>query len=218
MNVIHVLVAEDHALVRAGLKLLLQKLNGVQVVAEVGDGLEAVKLVSSIRPDIVLMDIAMPGLNGLEATARIRRENPSTRVILLSMFGSEDYLRQALDAGASGYLLKGADLEELDKAIHSVSRGDSYLTPAVAKHAIDVIRQRHSGQAGPLERLTPRQREVLQLIAEGHSTKAMADRLNLSVKTVETHRAQLMERLNIHDIAGLVRFAIQVGLIHPTTT
>lgn len=215
---IHVMVAEDHALVRAGLKLLLQKLEGVEVVAEAGDGLDVVKMVPSIRPDIVLMDIAMPGLNGLEATARIRKENPSTRVILLSMFGSEDHLRQALDAGASGYLLKGADLEELGRAIQVVSRGDSYLTPSVAKHTIDILRQRNMGLGGPLDRLTPRQREILQLIAEGHSTKSMADRLGLSVKTVETHRAQLMERLNIHDIAGLVRFAIQVGLIHPTTT
>ncbi len=213
---IDILIADDHALVRAGLKLLLQQIQGIGVVGEAGDGLEVVKLAESIRPDIVLMDIAMPGLNGLEAALRIRKATPSVKVILLSMFGSEDHLRQALDAGASGYLLKGADLEELERAIRAVHRGDTYLTPAVAKHTIDILRQRHAGQSGPLDKLTSRQREILQLIAEGHSTKGMADRLSLSVKTVETHRAQLMERLNIHDIAGLVRFAIQVGLVHPT--
>jgi len=210
----HVLLADDHALVRAGLKLLVQKLPGVEVVGETGDGLEVVKLAQSLQPDIVLMDIAMPGLNGLDAALRIKKASPAVKVILLSMFGSEDHLRQAMDAGASGYLLKGADLEELGRAIQAVRHGDTYLTPAVAKHTIDIIRSRNAGQSGPLDRLTTRQREVLQLIAEGHSTKSMADRLGLSIKTVETHRAQLMERLNIHDVAGLVRFAIQVGLIH----
>ena len=214
---IRILLADDHALVRAGLKLLLQRLQEVDVVGEVGDGLDAVNLAQTLQPDIVLMDIGMPGLNGLEAASRISVESPGVKVVLLSMFGSEDHLRQALLARASGYLLKGADLAELAQAIRAVYRGDTYITPAVAKHTPDIIRQREVGRSGRLERLTSRQREVLQLIAEGYSTKSMADRLSLSVKTVETHRAQLMERLDIHEVAGLVKFAMQVGLIQSTT-
>lgn len=213
---INVVLADDHQLVRAGLKLLLQQLEGVQVIGETGDGLEAVKLVQALRPDIILMDIAMPGLNGLEAAARIRKDIPSTQVILLSMFGSEEYLRQAMESGATGYLLKGADLDELGRAIKAVYVGNTYLTPAVAKHTVEVLEQRLSGHRSPLDRLKSRQREVLQLIAEGYSTKGMAERLSVSVKTIEAHRAQLMERLDIYEVAGLVRFAIQVGLVHPS--
>lgn len=211
---IRLVVAEDHALVRAGMKALLRQLDRIDVVADVGDGSAAVKAVQTSAPDLVLMDIGMPGLNGLDATARIRKESLTTKVILVSMHASEEYLEQALNAGASGYLLKGAELAELDMAIRAVARGETYLTPAVAKYAVDAFRSKTEGTRGPLGRLSPRQREVLQLIAEGHSTKAIASRLDLSVKTVETHRAQLMERLDIHDIAGLVRFAIEAGLIH----
>jgi DNA-binding NarL/FixJ family response regulator len=206
---------EDHGLVRAGMKALLQKIEGTEVVADMGDGLEAVKYVQTDTPDLVLMDIAMPGLNGLDATARILRESPTTRVILLSMHANEEYLQQALQVGASGYLLKGAELAELELAIRTVAKGERYLTPAVAKYAIDAYREKTEGPVGPLAKLSMRQREILQLIAEGHTTKDIAQRLNLSVKTVETHRSQLMERLEIHDVPGLVRFAIGVGLVQP---
>jgi DNA-binding NarL/FixJ family response regulator len=209
------MIVEDHALVRAGMRALLEKIDGIDVVAAVGDGWEAIKAVQADAPDLVLMDIAMPGLNGLDATSRIVKESPATRVILLSMHANEEYLQQALQSGALGYLLKGAELAELELAIKTVSRGESYLTPAVAKYAIEAYREKSEGPTGPLAKLSMRQREILQLIAEGHTTKDIAQRLNVSVKTVETHRAHLMERLEIHDVPGLVRFAVRVGLIQP---
>jgi DNA-binding NarL/FixJ family response regulator len=215
MNPIRILIVEDHALVRAGMKALLQKIEGIEVVADMGDGLEAVKSVQTEAPDLVLMDIAMPGLNGLDATARIVKESPTTRVILLSMHANEEYLRQALQVGASGYLLKGAELAELELALKTVARGEKYLTPAVVKYAIEAYREKSEGPAGPLAKLSLRHREILQLIAEGQTTKDIAQRLSLSAKTVESHRAQLMERLDIHDVPGLVRFAMRVGLIQP---
>lgn len=214
MSDLRVMIVEDHALVRAGMRALLQKINGIEVVADVGDGWEAVKAVQTDTPDLVLMDIAMPGLNGLDATSRIMKESSNTRVILLSMYANEEYLRQALQVGASGYLLKGADLAELELAIRTVERGETYLTPAVAKYAVEAYRNKSGEPSSPLARLSGRQREILQLIAEGCTTKDIAQRLNLSVKTVETHRAQLMERLEIHDVPGLVRLAIRVGLVH----
>ncbi|BFU90525.1 MAG: Oxygen regulatory protein NreC [Nitrospira sp.] len=213
MSPLRVLIAEDHALVRAGMRALLQKIEGIEVVSDVGDGWEAVKSVQTDTPDLVLMDIAMPGLNGLDATSRIVKESPTTRVILLSMHANEEYFQQALEVGASGYLLKGAELAELELALKTVARGETYLAPAVAKYAIKAYREKSDGPSGPLMRLSMRQREILQLIAEGQTTKDIAQRLNLSVKTVETHRSQLMERLDIHDVPGLVRFAMRVGLI-----
>ncbi len=215
MNQLRVVIAEDHALVRAGMRALLQNIDGIEVVSDVGDGWEAIKSVQADAPDLVLMDIAMPGLNGLDATSRIVKESPTTRVILLSMYANEEYFQQALQSGASGYLLKGAELAELELAIRTVGRGETYLTPAVAKYAIQAYRAKPDGASGPLARLSLRQREILQLLAEGHTTKDIAHRLNLSVKTVETHRAQVMERLEIHDVPGLVRFAMRVGLIQP---
>lgn len=213
MSDLRVMIVEDHALVRAGMRALLQKIGGIEVVADVGDGWEAIKAVQANAPDLILMDIAMPGLNGLDATSRIMKESLTTRVILLSMYANEEYLRQALQVGALGYLLKGAELSELELAIRTVSRGETYLTPAVAKYAVDVYRNKSGEPSSPLARLSGRQREILQLIAEGSTTKDIAQRLNLSVKTVETHRAQLMERLEIHDVPGLVRLAIRAGLI-----
>lgn len=215
MSRLRVMIVEDHALVRAGMRALLEKIDGIEVVSAVGDGWEAVKAVQTDAPDLVLMDIAMPELNGLDATSRIVKESPATRVILLSMHANEEYLQQALQSGALGYLLKGAELAELELAIKTVSRGESYLTPAVAKYAIEAYREKSDGPTGPLAKLSMRQREILQLIAEGHTTKDIAQRLNVSVKTVETHRAHLMERLEIHDVPGLVRFAVRVGLIQP---
>ena len=212
MKPIRLLMADDHTLVRAGMRTLLQTLPDVEVVAEASDGREALKLIEQHRPDVVLMDISMPQLNGLEATARVAKEFPQTRVIILSMHASEEYVLQALKAGAVGYLLKESDIAELELAIKSVARGESYLSPAVSKHVISDYVRRTGSETTSLELLTPRQREVLQLIAEGRSTKEIARILNVSVKTVETHRMQLMERLDIHDVAGLVRYALRVGL------
>ena len=215
MKPIRVLLADDHTLVRAGIRSLLENMEGIEVIAEASDGRDALRLVRAHRPDVVLMDIAMPGLNGLEAAARIAKRFPNVRVIILSMHVNEEYVLQALRAGAAGYMVKGADAAELEIAIRAVARGETYLSPMVSKHVVTDYIQRISGETSPLELLTPRQREVLQLIAEGYSTKKIARTLKISVKTVETHRMQLMERLDIHDIAGLVRYAIRVGLVKP---
>jgi DNA-binding NarL/FixJ family response regulator len=212
---IRILVADDHTLVRAGLRALLEKLPEVQVVAEASNGRDALQLVKAHQPDVVLMDIAMPGLNGLEATKRMAKEFPNVRLLILSMHASEEYVWQALSAGAAGYLLKGADPAELALAIKAVSNGETYLSPPISKHVIRDYVQRVGGEATLLERLTSRQREILQLIAEGVTTKEIATTLHISVKTVETHRAQLMERLGIHDVAGLVRYAMKIGLVQP---
>lgn len=220
MAPIRLLLADDHTLVRGGIRALLNELEQVEVIAEANDGREALSLIESHRPDIVLMDIAMSGMNGLEATMRVTRDFPDIRVVILSMHTNEEYVLQALRSGAVGYLLKDAGISELEIAIEAVSRGETYLSPPVSKHVIsDYIRRvgadaREDLDSQPtLERLTMRQREILQLIAEGYTTQEIATLLNISVKTVETHRMQLMDRLDIHDIAGLVRFAIRVGLI-----
>ncbi|HEY4690577.1 MAG TPA: response regulator transcription factor [Anaerolineae bacterium] len=221
MNPIRILLADDHTLVRAGIRALLNGLKGIEVVAECGDGHEALRLIEQQPPDVAMIDISMPGLNGLEVASRVTKQWPDVRVIILSMHATEEYVLQALRAGASGYLLKDAGPSELELAIRAVMRGETYLSPAVSKHVVEEYRRRVSGEAAvsgaepsPFEQLTPRQREILQLIAEGHSTHDIAQRLSISVKTVETHRAQLMERLGIHDIAGLVRYAIRMGLVN----
>lgn len=212
MKTTRILLAEDHNLVRAGIRSLLGRLEGMEVIAEASDGREAVKLARQQKPDLVLMDIAMSGLNGLEATRRICADSPDVRVLILSMHANEQYVQQALKAGASGYLLKDAATEELHLAVQAALRGQTYLSPRISRHLVDDYLSRE-GDGAPLDRLTPRQREILQLIAEGRSTREMAEWLHVSVKTVETHRAQLMERLDIHDVPGLVRFAIRCGLI-----
>lgn len=216
MKKIRVLLADDHALVRSGIRALVQALDNLEVVGETGDGREALALIAKLRPDIVLMDISMPGLNGLEAAARVTEDFPGVRVIILSMHASEEYVLRALRAGAAGYLLKDMGPVELELALKAVAAGGTYLTPSVSKHLVeDYVRRAAGESSAPLEQLTSRQREVLQLIAEGHTTKEIAGKLNLSVKTAETHRTQLMQRLDIHDVAGLVRYAIRVGLIQP---
>jgi DNA-binding NarL/FixJ family response regulator len=212
MKPLRILLAEDHTLVRAGIRALLESLENVEVVAEASDGREALQLTAAHRPDILLMDITMKGLNGLEAAARLARERSTTRVVILSMHGDQVYVRQALQAGAAGYLLKGSDLAELELALRAVMRGDTYLSPSVSKGLVGNLLAGKAPAANPLDELTPRQREILQLVAEGRTTKEIANHLDLSVKTVETHRAQLMERLDIHDVPGLVKFAIRVGL------
>jgi DNA-binding NarL/FixJ family response regulator len=210
MKMIRVLIAEDHTLVRAGLRSLLGELSWVDVVGEAADGREALRLVAELKPHVVLMDITMSDLNGLEATARLTRHHPNVRVIILSMHSNEEYVRRALGVGAAGYVLKDAERAELELALKSVARGGSYLSPAVSRPVITDYAERASRD--PVGRLTPRQREILQLIAEGHSTREIAAKLDLSAKTIETHRAQLMSRLDIHDVAGLVRYAIRAGV------
>lgn len=205
-----ILVADDHTLVRAGLISLIARLPEMEVVGEAADGRQALRMVRDLLPDMVLMDIAMPGLNGLEAAERIHGIHPQTKIIILSMHASEEYVAQALKAGASGYLLKDAATSELEMALKSVAAGQFYLSPAISRQVVDNYLR--GGPTG-VELLTPRQREILQLVAEGKSTREIADTLHLSVKTVETHRAQLMERLDIHDVAGLIRYALKKGLI-----
>jgi DNA-binding NarL/FixJ family response regulator len=213
MRTLRIVLVEDHALVRAGIRSLLEKLADLEVVAEAGDGRAALSLIAEHQPDVVLMDIKMSGLNGLEATARIVRDLPGVRVVILSMYANEEYVIQALRAGASGYLLKDAGTAELEVAVRAAAQGETYLSPAISRRMIQDYLQVVGGEGGALEQLTPRQREVLQLVAEGHSVKEIAQILHVSAKTVETHRAQLMERLDIHDVAGLVRYAIRVGLV-----
>lgn len=213
MEMIRLVIADDHALVRAGIRALLEGLEGISVVAEAGDGRAALGLVRAHRPDILLADIAMPLTNGLELAASVTRDLPSTRVIILSMHSSEEYADRALQAGAVGYLLKDAGLAELELAVRAVARGETYLSPAVSKHVIAEYLGRTAGTHPRTSPLTPRQQEILRLIAEGETTKAIARRLGISVKTVETHRAQMMDRLDIRDVASLVRYAIRTGLI-----
>jgi DNA-binding NarL/FixJ family response regulator len=212
---IRLLLADDHLLIRASLRSLLSEYPTMQVIAEASDGREALELVGKHHPDVVLMDIAMAGLNGLEATRLIRKEYPGVHVIVLSMHASERHVLQALRAGAQGYILKESAPRELELAIDSVARGKLFLSPAISRQVIDVFLGQMGDMADPLDQLTPRQREILQLIAEGHSSKQIAHRLDASVKTIESHRASLMERLDIHDIAGLVRYAIRQGLVSP---
>ncbi len=214
MKPIRVVVAEDHALVRAGICSLLEKLPGVEVVGEATDGREALELLKTQSPHVALLDISMPGMNGLEAAARAARRFPATRVILLSMHANEEYVHQALKAGAAGYLLKDAGAAELELAVRAVARGDTYLSPAISKQVVSDYVRRTGAETTSLQALTPRQREILQLIAEGHTTKEIARKLDLGVKTIETHRAALMRRLDIHDVAGLVRYAIRSGLVN----
>jgi len=213
MSKVRVLVADDHTLVRAGLIKLLESIPSITVVGEAGDGLALLKLAEQLKPQLVMMDIAMPGLNGIEATARLMRCCPDIRVMILSMHQNEEYVRQALRHGASAYLLKDAAPMELEQAIAAVLRGETYLSPAVSSGVLNDYVQRLRSDEPAENPLTPRQREVLQLIAEGQSTKDIARRLDLSVKTVETHRSQLMKQLDIHEVAGLVRYAMRTGLV-----
>ena len=213
VEIVRVLLADDHELVRAGIRLLLEKVSGVEVVGEVGDGKEAIRLVEEHKPDVVLTDIAMPGLNGLEVTRHLTKTFPTVRVVILSMYSDDEHVYLALRAGAAGYLLKGAAREELKLAIRAVAQGDMYLSPALSKPVIVEYTQRTNVGVSQLKGLSPRQTEVLQLIAKGKTTKQIALELHISVKTVETHRMQLMDRLEIHDISGLVRLAIKVGLV-----
>ena len=211
---IRVLLADDHTLVRAGIRALLEKLPGVEVAGEASDGREVIDLINAHQPDIVLMDISMPGLNGLQALARITRDFPHVRVIILSMHPNDEYVLQALKSGASGYLLKRAATAELPVALKNVIGGEIYLSREISSLFIKKFPlQQIARSRSPLEQLTPRQREILQLLAEGQTTKAIAAILKVSDKTVEYHRSKLMAGLKIFDVAGLVRFAMRTGVI-----
>jgi DNA-binding NarL/FixJ family response regulator len=199
---VRLVLADDHTLVRAGIRALLEAAGNVEVVAESGDGREALELIARHRPDVALVDIGMPGLSGLEVARRASAESPRTRIIVLSMHADASYVREALRAGVAGYLLKGAAM-----------RGEKYLTPKISQTVVEELLRADERPSSPLGGLTARQREILQLIAEGRSTKQIAHTLGVSIKTVETHRLRLMERLDIHDVAGLVRFAIRAGLV-----
>jgi DNA-binding NarL/FixJ family response regulator len=213
MNATRVLLADDHALVRAGIRALIEKIPNVEVVGEASTGRAALELVKSKLPNLVLMDIGMAELGGLEALPRIVKDFPGVRVIILSAHANEEYVIRALRSGAAGYMLKDAATAELQLAIDSVAQDKTYLSPSISRTVIDSYLERVGGPLSPLEQLTPRQREILQLIAEGKNTKEIASDLDVSVKTVESHRLQLMERLNVHDIPGLVRYAIRNGLV-----
>ena len=215
MSLIRVLLADDHALVLAGIRALVEELGGTQIVAEANNGRDALALAKLHKPDLVIMDISMRELNGIEATAQIMAEVPSTRVLILSMHTTEDFVHRAIKAGASGYLVKDSAPLDLKMAIAAVLRDEIYLSPRVSKHVVSgFLHGKPHQNESTMDALTARQREILQMIAEGKSTKQIAYQLNVSVKTVETHRAALMERLDIHDIAGLVLFAVRHGVIN----
>lgn len=213
--VIRVLLADDHKLFRAGIRALVQTVGDIEIVGEAEDGRDAVRMVAMHQPDVVLMDIAMPKLNGLDAAARISRDFPRVRVLMLSMNADEDSVLKSLRAGAVGYLVKTADPAELALAVRAAKRGEKFLSSAISAHVVDACLGRVDKEQTSLERLTQRQREVLQLIAEGHTTKAIAKDLDISVKTAEAYRGELMKALDIHDIASLTRYAIRSGLVSP---
>lgn len=215
MNATRVLVVDDHGLVRAGICALLNGLAGITVVGEAADGRAALCVAGEVHPDVMLVNISMPELNGLETTARVAREHPRTRVVVCSSHPDEDYVRRAFAMGAAGYLLKGADRAELELAVRAVARGEVWLSPSVSRAAVAAL-VRGEPAPGPFELLTSRQREVLQLVAEGHSSKEIATRLGLGTRTVEAHRAQLARRLGVKGTPGLVRAAIELGIVSPT--
>ena len=209
---LRILIVDDHPLMRAGIRTLLDKtIDDVEIV-EAADGLDAIELAAQSRPDVVLMDINMPGLNGVDAARRVTSAVPGCKVIMLSMHQDEQRVVESIRAGAAGYLMKDVAVAEVPTAIDRVMRGEVYVSPSAPKTVTQML-TRDTTETSPLALLTARQREILQLIAEGRSTKEIGYRLSLSTKTVETHRRLLMERLGIHDVAGLARFAVRAGLV-----
>ena len=215
MAEVRVLLADDHAIVRKGLSSLLDGEPGFEAIAEVSDGREALAKVEQLHPDVVLMDISMPGLNGLEATRQIKRQFPATKVLMLSMYATEEYIFQALQAGASGYVVKNSAVTELIDAIRAVQSGDSYLSPSISKVVIAEYIQKVEASIGEdrYDTLTSRERETLQLIAEGHSVRDIAEQLYISDKTVRGHRAALRDKLGIQSTAQLAQYAMRRGLV-----
>lgn len=207
---IKILLADDHALVRQGLRFILEAQDDMEIVGQAGNGNEAVEMAEKLKPDVVVMDVAMPGLNGVEATRRLSGSLPRTRVLALSMHKDAVYVREILRAGARGYLLKDSGDADLIAAVRAVAKGEGYISPAVSDAVLSDYRKHVTD---PLDLLTSREREVLQLIAEGKTNKEIATDLNLSVYTVEAHRGRIMEKLNLHSTGELVRFALRNGLI-----
>jgi DNA-binding NarL/FixJ family response regulator len=210
MKRIRILLADDHAVVRQGFKMILSAQSDMEIVGEAGHGREAVELAEKLKPDVAVMDVAMPELNGIEATRRLAETSPHTRVLALSMHKDSVYVREILRAGARGYLIKDAAASDLLAAVRAVASGEGYLSPAVSNAVLDDYR-RHV--TNPIDLLTSREREVLQMIAEGKTNKEIAGVLNLSVYTVDAHRGRIMEKLNLHSINDLVRFAMRNGMI-----
>jgi NarL family two-component system response regulator LiaR len=211
---IRILIADDHTLLRNGIRALLEDQMDIIVVGEADDGREAVRLVEQLHPNVVLMDISMPLLNGLEATRQIKREHPETNVLVLTMYDHEEYFREVLDAGASGYIIKKAAASELVAAIHAVYNGEAVLSPTITRLLLeDYMRKEINRSVTEADTLTPREREVLQLIAEGKTSREIADILSLSIKTVQSHRASLMQKLDLHDRGDLIKYAIQKKII-----
>ncbi len=213
MSAVRVLLVDDHALVRAGIRALLDKVPGVVVIGEADNGRTALELAKTMSPHVILLDISMAELGGLDTLPRIVRDFPAIKVVILSAHSNEEFVLRALRSGAAGYLLKDAAAEELGMAIKAVTQGNTYLSPSVSRTVVESYLERSTAQAGVLDPLTARQREILKLIAEGKNTKEVAHILDISAKTVEAHRAQLMERLGIFEVAGLVRYAIRSGLV-----
>jgi DNA-binding NarL/FixJ family response regulator len=208
---IRLLIVDDQAVVRAGIRWKLERTPGIEIIAEASDGLEAIRMVDESKPDIVTMDVAMPKVNGLQATEQLAKAHPNVKVIIFSIYAEEEHVWQALRSGAAGYLSKAASMEELEVAIRSVARGETYLSPQVTRPIAEYLHGEGPPRLGGI--LSTRQRQVLELIAGGKTTKQIALALEVSPKTVETYRAQLMERLDIHDVAGLVRYALKIGLV-----
>jgi DNA-binding NarL/FixJ family response regulator len=206
-----VLLADDHQIVRQGLRGILMAA-GHEVIGEASDGREALKLARTLNPDIAVLDLSMPLLNGLDAAREIRRLAPDIKIILLTMYTDKGYVLQALRAGARGYVVKTQAAEDLISAIREILRGETYLSPGVAASVVDAVLESTNEAADPL---TPRERQILQLVAEGNTTKEIARLLNVSFKTAESHRNHIMKKLDIHEVAGLVRYAIRQGLLHP---
>jgi DNA-binding NarL/FixJ family response regulator len=215
MSSIRVLIADDHAIVRDGVRALLALSEDITVVGEAANGQEAVELARRLAPDVILMDIAMPGLGGLEATIQIRKENPQAKVLVLTQYEDREYIRRFLKAGVSGYVLKKAAGSELTSAIRAVSRGGLVLDPEVAREAMREHSEpaAHGRSADPYDSLTDREKQVLKLVAEGHSNKEVAGLLDISVKTAMSHREHIMQKLNLHNRTDLIRFALQKGVI-----
>jgi DNA-binding NarL/FixJ family response regulator len=220
MRKITILLVDDHTVVRQGLRALLSSEEDMEVVGEAENGRIAVALAKKTNPDVVVMDVAMPLLNGLEATRQILKMLPSTKILVLTSYGDDDCVSQLMDAGASGYLIKQTAANDLIRAIREVQRGNAFFSPAIAKRLRDQCREAFTSGLAPRKsgELTTRETEVLQLIAEGFSNKQIASELNISIKTVEKHRQQVMNKLNIHDVAGLTRYAISKGMVERTVT
>jgi DNA-binding NarL/FixJ family response regulator len=215
MKKIGVLLADDHTLIRAGLRMVVDAQPDLSVIAEAGDGREAVAMAQALKPDVVVMDIGMPSLNGIEAARQICETLPGTQIVMLSMHSDEGYVLRALKAGAKAYLLKDSAEADLARAIHAAAAGKSFFSPAVGKVLLeDYMRTlQRTGAEDSYELLSPREREILQLVAEGNSSKEIATLLNLSVYTVETHRARVMQKLNLRGIPELILYAVRKGII-----